>query len=323
MRGGSQSMVNLQNKFKELFKELTGGEINKKNLPVNQKNLPGILMEINEVDYATIKPIVLQMYGKVRWVEKAFKDAKRKKKEMGKERKAAEKEFSGVDSQKTQEDSPSTSDATKAAAPVLTEEEQAAIDDQLCNAAEKGDSAEVRRLAGEGASVDAKNEDGDPAVVLAAVGGHVDVVEDLLRLGCDPNARDEYGCTALMHAAEGVGGAPEYLYLKTVEVLLKHIGSQIGGVVHRKRVMMDAVDDDGMTALMWAALEGEEKVVSLLLKAGAEVNLRATSGEYEGKTALEIVDAIVLQRAGRGMGRSGWTKIKAELEGVPHRGKNP
>ena len=89
MRGGSQSMVNLQDKFKELFKELTGGEINKKNLPVNQKNLPGILMEINEDDYATIKPIVLQMYGKVRWVEKAFKDAERKKKERGKERKKA------------------------------------------------------------------------------------------------------------------------------------------------------------------------------------------------------------------------------------------
>ena len=46
-------------------------------------------MEINEDDYATIKPIVLQMYGKVHWVEKAFKDAERKKKEMGKERKKA------------------------------------------------------------------------------------------------------------------------------------------------------------------------------------------------------------------------------------------
>ena len=85
MRGGSQSMVKLQDKFKELFKELTGGEINKKNLPVNQKNLPGILMEIKEDDYAKIKPILFQMYGKVHWVEKAFKDAERKKKELGKD----------------------------------------------------------------------------------------------------------------------------------------------------------------------------------------------------------------------------------------------
>ena len=189
---------------------------------------------------------------------------------------------------------------------------QMKLDEQLVDAADEGDAAAVVRLANEGASVDAKDEYGNPAVVAAAVGGHMYVVEALVEAGCDSNARDEYGCTALMHAAEGVGGAPEYLYLKTVKVLLKHIGSEIGGVVHRKKVELDAVDNNGMTALMWAAVEGNAEIAALLLKAGADVNRRATGGDDEGKTALEIAAAIVAERAGRGMmGQSGWTKMVA------------
>ena len=42
---------------------------------------------------------------------------------------------------------------------------------------------------------------GTPAVVGAAYKGHTAVVEALLRLGCDPNAPDRYGSTALMEAA--------------------------------------------------------------------------------------------------------------------------
>ena len=51
------------------------------------------------------------------------------------------------------------------------------------------------RLAGEGASLEAKDMYGVeyPAVVWAAAGGHTEVVEALLRLGCDPNAPDEFG----------------------------------------------------------------------------------------------------------------------------------
>ena len=87
--------------------------------------------------------------------------------------------------------------------------EQEALDARLCAAAEGGDAAAVVRLAGEGASADAKDEwRGDPAVVWAAVEGHTEVVEALLRLGCDPNAPTHSGMTALMYAASnGPGGA--------------------------------------------------------------------------------------------------------------------
>ena len=78
---------------------------------------------------------------------------------------------------------------------------QAALDGQLCNAAEAGDAAAIERLAAEGASPDAKNERGHPAVFWAAFLGHADAVSVLVRLGADPDARDGNGTTALMGAA--------------------------------------------------------------------------------------------------------------------------
>ena len=82
----------------------------------------------------------------------------------------------------------------------LSAEEQEALDARLYAVAEGGDAAAVVRLAGEGASADA-NPYGYPAVVRAAEEGHTEVVEALLRLGCDPNAADSYGNTALVIAA--------------------------------------------------------------------------------------------------------------------------
>ena len=83
----------------------------------------------------------------------------------------------------------------------LTAEEQAALDAQLFEAVENDDAAAVVQLAGEGASADAKDGDGDPAVVQAAWNSTAEVVKALLRLGCDPNVPDESGYTALIYAA--------------------------------------------------------------------------------------------------------------------------
>ncbi len=97
-------------------------------------------------------------------------------------------------------------------------------------------------------------------------------MEALLRLGADPNATDSDGRTALMIAAEWGGHAD------TVAALLE------GGAA------VDAVARDGWTALMRAAYSGKAECARLLLEAGADASLRATRGESEGKTALELAE---------------------------------
>eukprot|EP01047_Picozoa_sp_COSAG01_P041740 COSAG01_NODE_3599_length_5889_cov_19.716580_2_plen_676_part_00 len=91
---------------------------------------------------------------------------------------------------------------------------QEVLDKQVSDAAKEGDAAAIERLVVEGASPNAKGNDSDrtPAVVTAALSGHVGAVAALLRLGADINARysnvnghqwrelgDE---TALMRAAQ-------------------------------------------------------------------------------------------------------------------------
>ena len=153
----------------------------------------------------------------------------------------------------------------------LSAEEQAALDARLWAAAKGGDAAAVERLAGEGASADAKDDWG-PAVAAAAEKGHTEVMEALLRLGCDPNALDQYGATALRLAA-GLGH-----------------GSVVGALLEHGGADLDTVNSSGYTALIWAAWSGHANCVEALLTAGADRTLRATGGEDEGKTALDIAE---------------------------------
>ena len=51
---------------------------------------------------------------------------------------------------------------------------------------------------------------------------------------------------------------------------------------------VDAVDNYGQTALHRAAMYGKIQVVEALLNAGADKAVKATSGYYRGKTALDL-----------------------------------
>jgi ankyrin repeat protein len=51
---------------------------------------------------------------------------------------------------------------------------------------------------------------------------------------------------------------------------------------------VNARKGDGETPLMWASRWGHAKVVEALLDAGADKELKATSGGWKGKSALDI-----------------------------------
>lgn len=120
------------------------------------------------------------------------------------------------------------------------------------------------------------------ALMLAADGGHLDIVNALIKAGADINAKDQYGWTALIWA----GGAsnPEI-----IEALLR-AGADV-----------NARSFGGETALMRAAERGSEENLRVLLKNGADVNAKDDNGWTALRDALGYTSAgtaEILLRAG-------------------------
>ena len=139
-----------------------------------------------------------------------------------------------------------------------TELAKAALDDQL---------ETMERLLAQGVSAEAKDENGDPAPVLAAMKGHLDALKLLRRHGANLDATDpSTGSTALTVAA-GNGKAD------CAEALLEWGADK------------DAAGKyDGNTALHFAAMMGQLECARLLVRARAD---RAEKNK-QGHTALDL-----------------------------------
>ncbi len=124
---------------------------------------------------------------------------------------------------------------------------------------------EVKSFIKAGADVNAKNENDDTALILAAGSGATEVVKILIKTGADVNAKNENGDTALILAAEE--SSFETCYIKTVKVLIK-AGADV-----------NAKNKNGDTALILAAEEGSFEAVKVLIKAGADVNAKNITGD--------------------------------------------
>jgi rhodanese-related sulfurtransferase len=103
--------------------------------------------------------------------------------------------------------------------------------------------------------LDSPREYGLTPLMRAALRGHEDLVDELLRLGADPHLRNTDGNTALWLACV----------------------SNSESVVRRlldAGVDVDNRNDTGATALMYAASAGKDRMVELLLRAGADPGAR-------------------------------------------------
>jgi serine/threonine-protein phosphatase 6 regulatory ankyrin repeat subunit B len=129
----------------------------------------------------------------------------------------------------------------------------------LMLACEEGHLGVVRVLTDHmgGQVLEETDENGWNSLHLAAHEAHDDVVTFLLEQGAQGNSRGPHGRTPLMMACEKG-------HMVVVVVLVQHLGEN----------GLHATDDEGSTALHWAAHLGHEEIVAFLLRAGARANSR-------------------------------------------------
>jgi ankyrin repeat protein len=156
------------------------------------------------------------------------------------------------------------------------------IDEQLMEAAKRGDPARVKVILDKGAEINATDKGGTTALIHAADSGHITVVRLLLEKGADVNAKNKGGWTALMWAAtSSPAGRTDIVKLLIAK----------GGDVNAK-------DQSGMTALLGAARQGHLPVVKVLLEKGANINAKDQGGasaliEASKEGRLDIVKLLL------------------------------
>jgi ankyrin repeat protein len=118
-------------------------------------------------------------------------------------------------------------------------------------------------------AVIARNNVLGQALMHAVESGNVDKVQILLSRGANPNYKDSDGSTVLGHfcASEGFLARDAASGAKIASILL-----QAGAHVDERQPY------DGCTALLEACIFGQSEAAHVLLKAGANPNVRARSG---------------------------------------------
>lgn len=115
------------------------------------------------------------------------------------------------------------------------------------------------------ADVNAKQSDGDTALIRAAASGNAPLVRLLIDQGAEVNAKGSEGKTPLMWA-------------------LKRGDMELVAILLEKGADLSPKDQDGRTALMWAACFCEQAAVRAFVEKGAAVS----TADNEGLTALHL-----------------------------------
>lgn len=142
------------------------------------------------------------------------------------------------------------------------------LNEQIVNAAMELDMAKVNSLLAKGADVNARGKySGWTPLMLAARKGDIELLNYLLSHGADVNAKsDVQNRTPLMEAVRN-------RKIQAVKVLLA------------ANPDLDAVDWEGYTVLMFAAVSGQREIVDVLLANGADVNVKNKVGSSALKMA--------------------------------------
>jgi len=150
-----------------------------------------------------------------------------------------------------------------------------------------------------GCPVDAPNANGDTPLMFACGAGNVGTAAVLLKAGASPAACNKHGLSSLMVAASAGSELAVGLCLRALAAAEQqgHAGAQQQGNAateagrgavselcegHLTRAALHHTDDQGNSALHYAARNGHESCVQALLAAGADPTLR----NHAGRTPL-------------------------------------
>ncbi len=136
----------------------------------------------------------------------------------------------------------------------------------LVRASAIGNSAkDIKNIIHAGADVNANDDNGDTALIIASENGYTDIMKILLDAGADVNVKNKDGDTALMLTTERLRN-PE----KRKEIIstLLDAGADVNAKNKRNN-----------TALFIAIRRGYKDLVKILLNAGADVNARTNYNE--------------------------------------------
>jgi ankyrin repeat protein len=173
-------------------------------------------------------------------------------------------------------------------------------------------AGEVRTLLAKGADPNARGQNGEPVLLIAAREGSMATVDALLAGNADVNLASPVGNTAIMAAA--ISGKLEIVKkLRARGAVIDGRGwtpliyAATGGhdaivaYLLAEGANINAVSPNGTSALMMAVREGKGSTVSLLIAKGADVNVRNDSGATALAWAVrgnEKDMAAALRRAG-------------------------
>lgn len=159
------------------------------------------------------------------------------------------------------------------------------------------DVVRIRDLLSDGADIDARDEAGRTALLIATHGNRIEVAKALIESGADVNAKDRINDSPYLYA--GAHGYLEILKMTLVRGADLKSTNRFGGTalipaaerghVETVRTLIEAgVDVDHVNNLGWTALleaiilgDGGERhrlIVEILVKAGANVNLADRDG---------------------------------------------
>lgn len=167
--------------------------------------------------------------------------------------------------------------------------------EDLFSSVNKSDLREVREVIENGANVNAKNEFGTPALMIACIKGNFDVVGYLVEKGADVNAKDKNGGTALIAASQ-------YAPFNVIKFLIEN-NADVNAQTNKEGIRalnlamarnpfdfdvvkylvekgadVNAKDNRGITVLMDTCYSGRFDVVKYLVEKGAKVNAKDDKG---------------------------------------------